>query len=221
MGSTTAVGRADNNKYDGRRKHRSLLAVRPRDAGFTIFELLIVLLIAGIILGLGAPSFGEFRRNARLTGAANDLLVAGQLARTEAIKRQTSVSICASSTRRDGEPACGGDSFSGYIVFVDVDGDCARSTDESVLRADAPLDRTLIANSDGNCVSFGANGFARVITGPPEATHVLFCDPKWGTAVLNGSNLSAARGVLVSKTGRLEIVRDKRRIDEWGIACAR
>jgi hypothetical protein len=82
------------------------------------------------------------------------------------------------------------------------------------------LDRTVIANSNGSCLSFGANGFSRVIPGSAEASHILFCDPEWGTSVQAGGNLSAARGMLVSKTGRMEVVRDKTRIDEWGIACA-
>ena len=220
MGSGTEVGQAGNNNR-GRWSQGPAASSRRLGAGFTLFELLIVLLIAGIILGLGSPSFSDFRRNARLTSAANDLLVAGQFARTEAIKRQTPVSICASASPANPEPACGGASFSGYITFVDINGDCARSAGEKVLRADGPLDRTVIANSNGSCLSFGANGFSRVAATPADASHILFCDPQWGTDVQSGGNLSAARGVLVSQTGRMEIVRDKTRIDEWDIACAR
>jgi type IV fimbrial biogenesis protein FimT len=225
MGSGTEVGQADSNHTIfglGRRLPPPSSSAGQQAAGFTLIELLVVLLIAAIILGLGSPSFSDFRRNSRLTSAANDLLVAGQLARTEAIKRQTSVSICASGSPKDSEPACGGASFSGYITFVDLDGDCARSAGEKVLRVDGPLDRTVIANSNGSCLSFGANGFSRLVASSPEASHIVFCDPEWGTSVQGGNgNLSAARGVLVSKTGRMEIVRDKARIDEWDIACVR
>ena len=220
MGSKTEVGQADQSNCS-RLLRPSFLPSPRRHAGFTVVELLVVLLIVGIILGLGSPSFSDFRRNSRLTSAANDLLVVGQLARTEAIKRQTSVSICTSASPADAEPACGGASFSGYITFVDIDGDCARSAGEQVLRAEGPLDRTVIANANGSCISFGANGFARADAGGgAPASHVLFCDPEWGTDVQSG-DLSAARGLLVSQTGRMEIVRDKKRIDEWGIACAR
>jgi type IV fimbrial biogenesis protein FimT len=207
MGSGTKVGPAENKN------------VRETHAGFTVFEMLVVLLIAGIILGLGAPSFGEFRRNARLTSAANDLLGVGQLARTEAIKRQTTVSVCTSAAPGDREPACGGASFAGYITFVDADGDCARSAGETVLRANGSIERNVIANADGSCLSFGANGFLRASAN--SATHILFCDPVWGTELQPGTNQSAARGILVSETGRLQIVRDKPRIDKWDIQCAR
>ena len=56
-------------------------------SGFSVIELMIALLIAAIVLAMGAPSFTEFRKNNRLTGNANDFLGAVQTARTEAIKR--------------------------------------------------------------------------------------------------------------------------------------
>ena len=177
--------------------------------------------VAGILFGLGVPNMMEFQRNGAMSSTANELVTALLVARSEAIKRQSSVSICASASPADPEPACGGASFSGYITFVDIDGDCARSGGEKVLRADGPLDRTVIANSNGSCLSFGANGFSRVAAAPTDASHILFCDSQWGTEVQSGGNLSAARGVLVSQTGRMEIVRDKKRIDEWDISCAR
>ena len=62
--------------------------MKNRSRGFTLMELMIVLTLAGIILALGAPSFGEFRRNNRMAGIANDFLVGVQIARSEAIKRQ-------------------------------------------------------------------------------------------------------------------------------------
>jgi type IV fimbrial biogenesis protein FimT len=222
MGSQTAVGCADPNNIHEQRSPKPLSPAHLRCAGFTLFELLIVLVIAAIILGLGSPSFSDFRRNSRLTSAANDLLAAGQFARTEAIKRQSIVSICPSAAPGDPEPACGGASFSGWITFVDTDGDCLHSAGEEVLRADGPIDeRTMIANANGSCISFASNGFSRVVGGPSDASRILFCDVQWGTELQESTGLSAARGINISQTGRTEIVRDKERIDEWGLACAR
>lgn len=50
----------------------------------------------------------EFRRNNRLSSASNDLLGALQLARTEAIKRQRTVALCATADPQAAEPACSG-----------------------------------------------------------------------------------------------------------------
>ena len=221
MGSRTFVGRADSKNTLGQRSYEAFSSLRAHCAGFTLFELLIVLVIAAIILGLGSPSFSDFRRNSRLTSAANALLVSGQLARTEAIKRQSIVSICPSAAPGDPEPACGGASFSGWITFVDPDGNCVRSSGEDVLHADGPLDRQVIANANGSCISFASNGFARSVGGPSDASRILFCDSEWSTDVQPSTGLSAARGIAISQTGRSEIVRDKERIDQWGISCAR
>jgi prepilin-type N-terminal cleavage/methylation domain-containing protein len=54
--------------------------------GFTLYELLITLLIVGMVLTLGIPNFTEFTRNSRMTATANDLHSALQLARSEAAR---------------------------------------------------------------------------------------------------------------------------------------
>ena len=59
-----------------------------------------------LILGLAAPSFNEFRRNNRLTSTANDFLGAVQFARTEAIKRQQPVSVCATGEPHSAAATC-------------------------------------------------------------------------------------------------------------------
>jgi type IV fimbrial biogenesis protein FimT len=63
--------------------------------GFSLLELMVTLLVVGIVLGFGVPNFMEFQRNAAVTAAANDLVSAIYLARTEAVKRQVPVTLCA------------------------------------------------------------------------------------------------------------------------------
>src|SRR5689334_11426588 len=45
--------------------------MKQRNSGFTLMELMVVLAIAAIIVGLGAPNFNRFRLNSRLTNHAN------------------------------------------------------------------------------------------------------------------------------------------------------
>lgn len=188
--------------------------------GFTLFEMLIVLLIGAIILGLGAPSFDTFRRNSRLTNAANGLLSSALLARTEAVKRQRPVSICPSADPGVAEPTCGGATFTGWIVFADTNGDCSRGGDEPLLRANGPIDPMVKASSNGTCISFGANGYIRAAGGNPSTTAILFCDPEWGTDLQPGTDQSAARSVMLGKTGRASVSRNKAMIDAEGLPCA-
>jgi type IV fimbrial biogenesis protein FimT len=68
---------------------------RPRSSsGFTIVELLITIAVAGILLGIAVPSFTAMTVNSRLTTQTHDLIAAVNLARSEAIKRNGSVSLC-------------------------------------------------------------------------------------------------------------------------------
>jgi type IV fimbrial biogenesis protein FimT len=64
------------------------------DSGFTVIELLVTISVASILLAVAVPAFTQLAVNARLTTQANDVVAALNLARSEAIKRNTSVSFC-------------------------------------------------------------------------------------------------------------------------------
>lgn len=181
---------------------------------------MVVLALAAIVLAIGAPSFTEFRRNNRLTSAANDMLAAVHLARTEAIKRQRPVAVCPSANPETDAGVCSGGEFSGWIVFEDTDNDCDRDAGEDFLRGDGPLDATVSSESNGTCISFAATGFLQLqaVTGVAEATTTVFCDER-GIVTIGGTGLSAARGVELQFTGRPRVQRENGVINGWGLAC--
>lgn len=189
--------------------------------GFTLLELMIVLALAAVILAIGAPNFSEFRRNARLTGDANDFLTAVQVARTEAVKQQRPVSLCATDDPQAADPACVATAgFGGWLVFTDLNADCSPAAASDVTRRGGrpAADRgNVISVADGACLTFAANGFARD-EAPAGARRAVFCDER-GYALQGGTGLSAARGIEVSRTGRGEVVRDLARLEAWGLAC--
>ena len=87
--------------------------------GFTLLELMITLLIAGIILSIGVPSFRGVMQNQRMTSATNELVMSLNLAKSEAIKRVVYVSVCKSSNG----VTCGDAATSwrdGWIVFANA-----------------------------------------------------------------------------------------------------
>ena len=61
--------------------------------GFTLVELMVVVAILSIVAAIGLPSFNGLIRDYRLRTAAEGLVNGLQLARTEAIRRNTNVSF--------------------------------------------------------------------------------------------------------------------------------
>lgn len=84
--------------------------------GFTLMELLMTLTVAGILLGIAMPSFSSFVQSTRLTNEANTLVYDLNLARSEAVKLDTTVDVCASG---NGSTCAGplGNWASGWIVL--------------------------------------------------------------------------------------------------------
>jgi type IV fimbrial biogenesis protein FimT len=62
-------------------------------AGFTLVELLVVIAVLAIVATVGIPNFGPTVANSRATAAANGLLGALQLARSEAVRLNEPVLI--------------------------------------------------------------------------------------------------------------------------------
>ena len=198
---------------------------RRRLRGFTLLELMFALAIAAVILAVGAPSFAEFRRNARLTSVANDFLAATQLARTEAIKRRTTVSICPSLSANDAAAACDGADFGGWIVFEDGDRSCTRDAGEAVIGGETPINAADVSDSyrvsavaNGDCVSIAATGFVDDRAAEPSLNRLVFCDER-GTAGIGGSNRANARAFALDPNGRARLTRDADVIAAWGVGC--
>ncbi|MFC4307619.1 GspH/FimT family pseudopilin [Steroidobacter flavus] len=89
----------------------------PSERGFTLIELLVTLSIAAILLAIAVPSYSGSRLNSQLRASSNDLIGSINLARSEAIKGGTSVTLCASS---DGL-TCSGGWGNGWVVLRGAD----------------------------------------------------------------------------------------------------
>jgi type IV fimbrial biogenesis protein FimT len=201
-----------------------------RSRGFTLMELIIVVALAAVILGIGAPNFREFMRNSRMVSVANDFLGGIQTARTEAIKRQLptgGVAICSSTDPDADEPECTGEgttNFDGWIAFADANNNCERDDGEDVIRVGSRIDTNntpthhVNSASNGDCLSFAATGFLRTDNGRDPATRTVFCDER-GNEKQDGLELSVARGLDVTITGRARVTRDVAEIEAWPVDC--
>jgi type IV fimbrial biogenesis protein FimT len=191
-----------------------------RSRGFTLMELLVTLTIAGVLLGLGVPAFRDFMRNGRLTGAANELLVTVVSARNEAVRRQTVVSICPSTTPDQAGATCTGAATQGYIAFIDTNSNCIRDgaelADTQNVVANMVTHSLVTSRKNGTCVSFAANGFRRRVIGQPNTMHAMFCDVRGNNQISPGSTISFARGLEVLPTGRATVSRLYAELTGWG-----
>jgi type IV fimbrial biogenesis protein FimT len=209
-----SVGGADKKNNTNTRAPRS-----GGSPGFTLPELMVALVIAALLLAIATPSFSEFRLNARMTSAANDLLAAVQQARTEAAKRQQPVSLCALQNPAGAEPVCSGAALDtlaaqGWLVFVDPNRDCARvaGTDPVILvRSRVQAGDGLTSQAVGNCISFGPNGF---LLQPNVA--VVLCDRR-AMRTQGGSGETFARGIALTPSGAARITRDASQF--MGLIC--
>lgn len=84
--------------------------------GFTLIELMVTIAVLAIILGIAVPNFTDQIRNNRSLAFGEEFATALNLARSEAVKRSSFVSICASG---DDQASCGSDWTNGWLVFVD------------------------------------------------------------------------------------------------------
>ncbi|CAG9163583.1 GspH/FimT family pseudopilin [Cupriavidus pinatubonensis] len=89
---------------------RSPASAGSRSTGFTLIELMTTVLIAAILLSAGTPYFSDFIRSQRIRTAASDLASTLVYARSEAVKRNTVVTL---------SPAAGGWQ-NGWTVTVGV-----------------------------------------------------------------------------------------------------
>lgn len=83
---------------------RLTITRRRSDPGFTLIELMVTIALASILLAIAVPSFNSFVVSSRLVAQTNSIVAAINFTRSEAIKRNTSVSLCRAAS--DTATAC-------------------------------------------------------------------------------------------------------------------
>ncbi len=152
-----------------------------RTAGFTLVELLVGVAVMAVLLSIAVPSFENLVLSNRLRSYSNDLVASAQLAKSEAMKRRTPVTLCKSANGTS--CASGGDWEQGWIVL-------AGST--VVRRAPAAASGYRVSSST-NSLTFQPSG-----VGSTQATLTVCRSAPVG---------SQERVVTISATGRTSVTR--------------
>ncbi len=183
--------------------------------GFTLYELLITVLIVGVILAIGVPNMQAFTQNSRITSTANDIHAAFHLARSESSRAKTNITVCASNNSMTAAANCGGTWDQGFIVFVDENGDIDRSgATETVLRAHPAIAEgvSLAVAADATYFSYSSTGLGRPnVGGNPAVSQIVICDARGNVTAAGGR--SAARLFVATPLGRATIFRDVPLVD--------
>lgn len=101
--------------------------------GFTLLELMLVLAILALLFGLILPSMQSAIARNRLRMEASDLMSALNLARGEAVSRNSIVSLCPSDYAVSGVADCNGVYADGWVVFTNINGDGNIDEDSDVV----------------------------------------------------------------------------------------
>ncbi len=182
-----------------------------RDAGFTLIELMITLVIVGILAGIGVPALKTFIQGNTLIASTNELVSALNIARSEAIKLDSRVSICESSNGSTCTTT--GKWQNGWIVFVDADGNlanngkaCTAVNTDCLLRVHAGLiDNSLsVTGIDTNSGSISAVTFTS--RGSPKDASGAGVSGTFSICSFDSSNkVIGSRAVVLSVVGRVRV----------------
>lgn len=96
--------------------HLTSTASSRAQRGFTLLELMVTIAILAILLAIGVPSFTAYIESSRATATANELLYYTQLTRSEAVKRNSAVTLCPTADQE----TCATDSVwtQGWLVIA-------------------------------------------------------------------------------------------------------
>ena len=177
------------------------MQITTKQNGMTIIELMIVIAIAGVLVGLAIPSMRAILDNQRLSAANNDLISSMIIARSEAVRQKKHVTVCASADGINCNAGAAGIAnwSNGWIAFANTSSttltrNVATEPLISVFSAPKGISSLTLTVNNGapSLLSYRPNGALGSVASNQEKLFTV-CDSR------GSANASAT---LVSRTGR-------------------
>ncbi|ASL01036.1 MULTISPECIES: GspH/FimT family pseudopilin [Xanthomonas] len=162
--------------------------------GFSLIEMMVTIIVLAIVMAIAFPNFTALINSNRLSAAANELSASLQLARSEAVRSNASVTLCPSN---DGATCANGGNWARWIVLrgtevlrvsevrpqlqVSVSPAISSASARIVFRPDG-----LARDSTGARLLVGAVSICMATTRPPENQRIV--------AIAGGSRVAITRG---------------------------
>jgi len=167
-----------------------VLSVRTPQLGLNLIEVMISLAVLGVLISLGAPGFVEWLQNQQIRAAAEATLNGLQVARGEAVRRNTPVrfqlvsdltSSCVLSSDSPTTPV----SVSWVVSLADPTGACDATTDSG--QSPSPAGRILQrrTSAEGSPNARATSVFVPSPPGPPAQAASTLTFAALGNVVAN------------------------------------
>ncbi len=128
--------------------------------GFTLFELMFGILLISVLMALATPSFKQYTASTRTSAASNSLAAAFAVARSEALLRSTSVTVCGSTDQKTCIASPGTNWTGGWIAFADTTGNGILDGTDQLIQAWSGVGSTVAVTADHAYVQYNARGMS-------------------------------------------------------------
>jgi type IV fimbrial biogenesis protein FimT len=171
--------------------------MKAKSLGLTLVELLVVMVIIGLLTVLAVPSFKGLMAKRAVQAAASDVASDLRLARSEALKRSSFVTVCRSLDAATCA-ASQGSWHTGWIIYLDRNGNGSMDPGDNVLRVHQELSgiRSLGASNLATtkaALRFGPNGLG------------IGVSDSWNVTPQASALASATRLLCLTNQGRLTL----------------
>jgi type IV fimbrial biogenesis protein FimT len=175
------------------------VAARRLTRGFTLVELMITVTIAVVLIMIAVPSFKSIMLSNKLTTTANDLVLAINSARREAVKRNASTQLCSNSASVNTSDTLGSACTTQTgAVYVLVGGSPA--TAATVLAGTPGIAMPIQLSGDVQALRFNGQGLAYSVgsTTPYGSTVADICTSQMSSN--NHRKITMAAGSILATT---------------------